>query len=331
MAYTPPTISGYNASPPPDDGSATSDNEITWAKHKSKLADPLKTYADAINTAVGDAFDLVPFRATSAKAANYTIGATDNGLVFTSSAAITGSLPAAATAGNGFVVGFVNTSASNTLTIAPDGTDTIRGSNSNYSVRPTSAALLMSNGTAWFVIVDASNYLPLAGGTMTGALTNTNSNNTSLAVAHITLARGSGAGNSAVLVTNGDTSNGVDRLQLRIGSNAIATLHASSNRLRLLGDPLDVLDAAPKQYVDAAVIAGTYGLTAGAVGSLAFAEQVSATGVTYGSTDAGSNLLPTNAGNSNPATALSGTWRCLGRASSSAGKPNQTTLWLRVS
>ena len=48
--YPSVAISGYNASPPPDDGSQTSANEITWAKHKTKLVDPVKTLAEAINT-----------------------------------------------------------------------------------------------------------------------------------------------------------------------------------------------------------------------------------------------------------------------------------------
>lgn len=50
--YTSQTISGYNSSPPPDDGSQVASNEITWAKHKDKLGDPVKTLAEAIDTAV---------------------------------------------------------------------------------------------------------------------------------------------------------------------------------------------------------------------------------------------------------------------------------------
>ena len=54
--YTEPSISGYNATPPTDDGSNTAANEITWAKHKDKLGDPLKNYSDAINSAITTAF-----------------------------------------------------------------------------------------------------------------------------------------------------------------------------------------------------------------------------------------------------------------------------------
>lgn len=50
MAYTEVSVSGYNASPPPDDGSAGADNEVTWSGIKTKLADPLKTAIDSTQT-----------------------------------------------------------------------------------------------------------------------------------------------------------------------------------------------------------------------------------------------------------------------------------------
>lgn len=54
--YTTQAISGYNASPPSDDGSQVAANRVEWAKHKTKLADPIKTLSEAINTAVLSAF-----------------------------------------------------------------------------------------------------------------------------------------------------------------------------------------------------------------------------------------------------------------------------------
>lgn len=54
--YTSQTILGFNASPPPDDGSESTLNKLEWAKHKTKLADPVKTLAEAVNTAVTNAF-----------------------------------------------------------------------------------------------------------------------------------------------------------------------------------------------------------------------------------------------------------------------------------
>lgn len=54
--YTSQTISNYNASPPPDDGTQTVANQLSWSKHKTKLADPIKTLAEGINTAVSATF-----------------------------------------------------------------------------------------------------------------------------------------------------------------------------------------------------------------------------------------------------------------------------------
>ena len=54
--YTPVTVTGYNSSPPPDNGSTGTDNQLTWAKHKTKLGDPLKTALESVNTNVTSAF-----------------------------------------------------------------------------------------------------------------------------------------------------------------------------------------------------------------------------------------------------------------------------------
>ena len=44
--YTPVTVTGYNANPPPDDGSDVPQNEIVWAGIKEKLGDPVKDAVD---------------------------------------------------------------------------------------------------------------------------------------------------------------------------------------------------------------------------------------------------------------------------------------------
>ena len=54
--YTSQSSSGYNASPPADDGSVVASNQVLWATIKTKLADVLKTFAEAINSAVLSAF-----------------------------------------------------------------------------------------------------------------------------------------------------------------------------------------------------------------------------------------------------------------------------------
>lgn len=57
--YTSASISGYNSSPPEDDGSAIETNQVSWSKHKNKLGDPLKTLAETINTNVDAAFTAI--------------------------------------------------------------------------------------------------------------------------------------------------------------------------------------------------------------------------------------------------------------------------------
>ena len=48
--YTSVAISGYNVSPPSDDGAQTSPNQLEWDKHKTKLGDPVRTLAEGVNT-----------------------------------------------------------------------------------------------------------------------------------------------------------------------------------------------------------------------------------------------------------------------------------------
>src|SRR5690242_6015997 len=60
--YLSPSLANYNANPPPDDGSATDANEITWAGIRAKLTDPLVSYAAGINAAAlsfGATYDAV--------------------------------------------------------------------------------------------------------------------------------------------------------------------------------------------------------------------------------------------------------------------------------
>ena len=54
--YVPVTISGYNTSPPPDDGSTSADNKVEWAKHTGKIGDPLKAGIEEVDDNVTDAF-----------------------------------------------------------------------------------------------------------------------------------------------------------------------------------------------------------------------------------------------------------------------------------
>jgi len=54
--YTPPTLSNYNANPPPDDGSQTAVNEVAWVTHTDKIGDPLRNFSNAIDAEVESSF-----------------------------------------------------------------------------------------------------------------------------------------------------------------------------------------------------------------------------------------------------------------------------------
>src|SRR3990167_2173339 len=54
--YTTQAIADYNPSPPADDGTQVAANQLAWSKHKTKLADPIKTLAEAINSQTTSAF-----------------------------------------------------------------------------------------------------------------------------------------------------------------------------------------------------------------------------------------------------------------------------------
>jgi hypothetical protein len=50
MPFTPPSVTGFNANPPEDDGSAVPSNEVEWQKHLDKIGSPLKTALEALMT-----------------------------------------------------------------------------------------------------------------------------------------------------------------------------------------------------------------------------------------------------------------------------------------
>lgn len=64
--FTPPALSGYNSSPPVDDGTVEAANQVKWSTIKTKLTDPIRTLAAALEaggavaTAFGKTFNTDP-------------------------------------------------------------------------------------------------------------------------------------------------------------------------------------------------------------------------------------------------------------------------------
>lgn len=96
----------------------------------------------------------VPKITTLAKSANYTVLTTDEGflvLVDASAGTVTVTLPAAATAADGFQIRVLKTDSSvNAVTVDGDGAETIDGQTTFVLGNQFDAGLFVTNATAWF-------------------------------------------------------------------------------------------------------------------------------------------------------------------------------------
>ena len=145
--YSAPSISGYNDTPPSDDGANTSANEVTWAGIKTKLGDPVKTYAQAVSSAVGTAFGKIMFNTVSAESSDYTVAAGDRGKLLSCTNTITITLLASATAANGFPLGIVN-SGSGVITVDGYSSETINGY-TTYTLYAGDMLVIVCDGSNW--------------------------------------------------------------------------------------------------------------------------------------------------------------------------------------
>ncbi len=141
--YSTQSTSNYNQSPPADDGSQTAANQITWAKIKTKLADVLKTFAEAINTAILEHLN----RGPDTKTSNYTTIASDYNTVLECSGTFTVSLGDAATMTAGYFL-TVKNAGSGTITVDTDtGGDQIDGETSVTLNPGESSSFMVNNGS----------------------------------------------------------------------------------------------------------------------------------------------------------------------------------------
>lgn len=130
--YSTNAASGFDATPPPDDGTVSEANKVKYSTIKSKLATPVKNLADAIDSDLVTHFDVGPTVLTS----NTTLGASHyNQIIQVSGSGVTLSLSDAATLGAGWYCRIVNTDTSNSITISrATGGDTINAAASNFTL-----------------------------------------------------------------------------------------------------------------------------------------------------------------------------------------------------
>lgn len=128
------SASAYNSSPPADDGSQTASNKVTWANSKTKLGDPVKAYADAINTALQTTLNFGSTQQTT----NYNTQASDNmQTIEIPSGSPTISLGTAATMTKNYVVTVTNIGTGAPVIALQTNTDTLDGTVNGTFTFPT--------------------------------------------------------------------------------------------------------------------------------------------------------------------------------------------------
>jgi hypothetical protein len=146
--YTTNASSGYNSSPPADDGSQVASNLVKWSTQKTKLTDPLKTFIEEVNTDLVAAFDYAPRRITSSDSlvSGDHMRTVEIGPSVSSSITVT--LADAATMTNVYRV-FIKNSGSVQCTIArATAGDTIDGAAANITIPAGASYCLTTNNAA---------------------------------------------------------------------------------------------------------------------------------------------------------------------------------------
>lgn len=176
--YSSISVSGYNSSPPSDDGSTAASNQVYWSTIKGKLSDPLNTFAAAVNSALVTALDQ-SVRLVSSSDSSV---ANDNNrtiqIASTVTSAVTISLMDAATAAAGYIVTVSNQSAITQTIGRATASNTINGATSDYSLPSLHSVtfLVASPATGYNIIRQSA---PSAPATLTGTETLTNKTLTS--------------------------------------------------------------------------------------------------------------------------------------------------------
>lgn len=156
--YTSQSASGYNASPPPDDGSTSANNKITWSGIKTKLADVLNTFTAAINTQLVTALRVDATTQSSA----YTTTTADHLRTIEVTGTTTISLGSAVTmaaASMGYTVPIVNTGTAVVTVALITNTDTLDGTvNGTTTLQPgQSKTFTVDNAQTGYETIGSAN------------------------------------------------------------------------------------------------------------------------------------------------------------------------------
>lgn len=153
--------SGFNASPPSDDGAQSASNLITWAGIKSKLADPLKTQVESINTSLVSAFDYSVRQITTSDSTVAGDHMRTVEIAPTATTGVTVSLGDAATMTNVYRT-FIKNSSAHAQTIGRiTGGDTIDGVAADVTLPAGSAVCVTTNNSADGYLIEGGYQYPV--------------------------------------------------------------------------------------------------------------------------------------------------------------------------
>lgn len=160
-SYSSQAATGFNVTPPPDDGTQVAANLVGWNTFVlGKVGTPLYNFAVAINAAIVTAFAAIRqlLSIQTVKAISFAVSvANDDGRLYLCSTTITGTLPDPASAGAGFRIAFKKTDAAGTtVTVAPFASETIDGLSSIPLTQRYAFVMLVCDGTNWHI---AASYL----------------------------------------------------------------------------------------------------------------------------------------------------------------------------
>jgi len=122
--YSSQSASGYNASPPSDDGTVSESNKTKWSQVKNKIGDVLKLFTENVNSALLIHFDVGPtalVTSTTLTASHY------QKTIEVSGASVTLTLSDASTLTAGWFVWIRNTGTADVTITRFTGADTMNG------------------------------------------------------------------------------------------------------------------------------------------------------------------------------------------------------------
>lgn len=144
--YSSNSASGYNSTPPADDGTVSEANKVKYSTIKTKLADPSKDLADTINTDLVTHFDNGP----NAYTTNQTLGATHyNQVNQVSGSGVTLTLSDASALTAGWYTEIISTDTTNNVTLArATASNTINETSADVTILPLQHLRVVVNAAA---------------------------------------------------------------------------------------------------------------------------------------------------------------------------------------